>query len=142
MMFMWIKALHVAAVIAWIGGLLVMSVVLGSLATAPVPCLPQERRIMIAVGRWDRAITTPAMMLTWILGVTMAAHAGWLIPPWLIGKLALVLTLSALHGVMAGTLRRMCGDNGRRPPIALRFAGLVTLAATTVIAFLVLVKPF
>lgn len=140
--FLWIKALHVAAVVAWVGGLLVLSLVLGSLATAPVPNLPQERRLMIAVGRWDRAVTTPAMMLAWVLGIAMALHAGWFSSPWLVIKLVLVVALSALHGVMAGTLRRMSEDHVRRPAAGLRFAGGATVIATTAIALLVVVKPF
>jgi protoporphyrinogen IX oxidase len=142
MIFLWIKALHVAAVVAWLGGLLMLSLMLGALATAPVPNLPQERRLMIAVGRWDRAITTPAMMLAWVLGITMAIHAGWFASPWLAAKLILVVALSALHGVMAATLRRMSGDNRRRPSSGLRFAGGFTVAATAAIALLVVLKPF
>ncbi len=142
MIFLWIKALHVAAVVAWIGGLLVLSSVVAPLANAPVPHLPQERRLMIAAGRWDRTITTPAMVLAWVLGLGMALHAGWFSSTWLVAKLIVVVALSALHGVMAGTLRRMSGEHLRRPPASLRFAGAFTIVATITIAVLVVVKPF
>lgn len=142
MIFLWIKAFHVAAVVAWVGGLLALSLMLGLLSTAPVPYLPQERRLMVALGRWDRAVTTPAMMLAWVLGMTMAIHAGWFSTSWLAIKLVLVMALSALHGVMAGSLRRMSGDSMRRPPVMLRFASSFTVATLTAIALLVVVKPF
>ncbi len=142
MTLLWVKGFHVAAVVTWVGGLLMLALMLGALARAPVRQLPQERRLMIAVGRWNRTITTPAMALTWVLGITMATHAGWFSSTWLAAKLLLVLALSALHGVMTGTLRHMSGDNSWRPNSGLRFAGGFTLTATAAIALLVVLKPF
>ena len=136
-----LKALHVAVVLAWVGGLLMLALLLGALASAPALRLPQERRLVIVVRAWDRCVTAPAMLAAWALGIAMASHAGWFGAPWLWGKLAFALGLSGLHGVLSGTLRRLTGDNGRAVPAVLRFAAPATVAAAAVIAALVVLKP-
>lgn len=141
MTFLWVKAMHIAAVVTWVAGLLMLALLLSVLATAPAPSLPQERRLMVALRRWDRTITSPAMVLAWVLGISLAVHGGWFTSSWLAAKLVLVMSLSALHGVLSGTLRRMSG--GSRPTsFGLRFAGGFTLTSTAAIAWLVVLKPF
>lgn len=143
-MFLWIKALHIAAIVTWVSGLLLLALLTRVLATAPAPSLPQERRLMAAVGRWDRAVTSPAMVLAWVLGISLAVHGGWFTSAWLAAKLVLVMTLSALHGVLAGRLRRMRGgsSSGQPTSLVLRYASGITLLGTAAIAYLVVVKPF
>ena len=142
MIFLWIKALHIAAVVTWVAGLLMLSLLLSVLATAPAPSLPQERRLMTALRRWDRMVTSPAMVLAWVLGISLAVHGGWFTSPWLAAKLVLVMAMSALHGVLAGTLRRMSSASCQRPAFSLRFACGFTLAGSAAIACLVVLKPF
>lgn len=142
MSFLWIKALHIVAMVTWIGGMLMLCLLLGALSRAPVLRLPQERRLMFMVRRWDRTITTPAMVLTWILGLVMALQTGWLAMPWLQIKLTLALALAASHGMLAGKLRQMTGDVTSPPWAGLQFAAGATMATTALIAVLVVFKPF
>ena len=143
-MLLWIKALHIAAIVTWVSGLLLLALLTRVLATAPAPSLPQERRLMAAVGRWDRTVTSPAMVLAWVLGISLAVHGGWFTSSWLAIKLVLVMSLSALHGVLAGRLRRMRGASASRQPtsLVLRYASGFTLLSTAAIACLVVIKPF
>lgn len=141
MIFLCIKALHIVAMVTWIGGMLMVSMLLGALARNPVR-LPQEHSLMCMVRRWDRTVTTPAMVLTWMLGLALAVHTGGLAMPWLHVKLALAFGLVASHGVLAGTLRKMTVDAAVLPWTGLRFAAGATLAATALIAMLVVLKPF
>jgi uncharacterized membrane protein len=98
---------------------------------------------MIEIVRgWDRKVTTPAMLLVWALGMTMAVQAGWFSSRWLMIKLVLVFGLSALHGVQSGTLRRMARSANRSPPAHLRYAAPAILVAIAAIAVLAVVKPF
>jgi uncharacterized membrane protein len=113
MTYLLLKAGHVAAVLVWIGGML-------AAALAPVP-------------RWDRLVTTPAMLLAFAFGLALATTGGWFPQAWLIGKLAVVLALAALHGVLSGRLRR-----GLAPP---RYAAPLIVVAAAVIALLAVVKP-
>lgn len=40
MTFLWVKAMHIAAVVTWVAGLLMLALLLSVLATAPAPSLP------------------------------------------------------------------------------------------------------
>ncbi len=141
MMYLLLKAVHVAAVIAWIGGLLLQSLALKT-ATGSAATLAGYAQFLEGVRRWDSRVTSPAMGLAWLLGIVMALQAGWFATGWLNVKLAIVVGLSALHGMQAGQLSRLAaspaassaGSAGRMPPLI--------LAAALGIAVLVIVKPF
>ncbi len=138
-----LKVVHVAAVITWIGGLLLVALSLSTLSGAALPVLPQERRWLLAVQRWERRVTTPAMLLAWVAGIAVASRNHWFGAGWLSVKLVLVFLLSALHGVQAGTLRRLLrGSTDAQVPRLLRLAPQLALVCTTAIVALVVLKPF
>ena len=130
----WIKALHLAAIAVWIGGMLANALVLLAVPSgAPPPALSTMRR-------WNARVTTPAMLVTWAAGIVMASWAGWWLWGWLWAKLILVLGLTALHGIQSATLRR-CADSVR-PPKWLQLSVLMIVGALFVIATLAVGKPF
>ena len=130
----WLKALHVASVLAFVGGLMAISLVL-PVATA----LGAERQSLAAAAhRWDRQVTAPALLLVWALGLTLAAEGRHFSETWLQLKLVLVVALSALHGVQSGKLRRLAGGG---QTVSGRFAPIV-VAAAAAIAVLAVAKPF
>ncbi len=136
MPYLWIKALHVAAVLAFVGGLLAQSLVLAGVAKSPF-VLPAKA--VAALRRWDQWITTAALALVWILGMTLeiqsAAHAS----RWLQLKLVLVVFLSGLHGIQAGILRRAVTVN-TIPPAWVRWSPGTTLLSVCAIAVLAVTK--
>jgi uncharacterized membrane protein len=140
--YLWLKALHVAAIVGWIGGMLVSSLYLSMLVTCSRPPAAGAPPMIEIVRAWDWKVTTPAMLLAWALGMTMAVQAGWFSSRWLMVKLALVFGLSALHGVQSGTLRRMARSANRSPPALLRYSAPAILVAIVVVAVLAVVKPF
>lgn len=131
--YVWLKALHIAAAATWIGGLLACGLAIRG-ATA-------GRSFVPAVRRWDRAVTAPAMLLAWTLGIVMAVKAGWFVAPWLMVKLVVVVALSALHGLLSGTLRRLENDPGRPVPAALGHAAPVAILCLLVVVVLAVTKP-
>ena len=142
MILLWLKAFHIAAAVTWVGGMLMLSLLLLALRGSLGAYLPAERQLIAAVRRWDRLVTTPAMISVWALGIGMAQYAGWFGAPWLSLKLVLVLMLSALHGVQSGLLRHLFERAPRQQPAYLRHAGSLTIAAGTGIALLAVTKPF
>ena len=135
MAYLWLKAFHIAAVMVWIGGLLVSSI-----AVNAVPA--SSSATFAAIRRWERRVTSPAMLLVWILGLALAALADWFPSPWLIAKLVIVLALSALHGMLTGTLRRLADGVDHRPPAFLLFAAPLVVLAAAAVVLLAVVKPF
>jgi putative membrane protein len=140
MAYLWLKALHIAAVTIWIGGMLLTATIIGFLSNTAGEASGRAA-VLDAVRGWDQRVTAPAMLLVWMLGVVLATWGGWFGAPWLTIKLALVLSLSALHGVLSGTLRRLARADGSSAASILRYAPAVTIAGILAIVILVVVKP-
>jgi uncharacterized integral membrane protein (TIGR00701 family) len=140
--YLWLKALHITAVMTWIGGILVTAVTLTALPAA------RDRHeaafwsaLLGHVRRWDRRVTTPAMLLTWALGLALALTGHWFPQRWLAIKLSLVLLLSALHGVLSGSLRRLSRSDSTGVPAHFRYAAAAVVLAVFIIVLLVVLKP-
>ncbi len=139
MEYLWLKALHAAVVIVFIGGLLAVSLTLRAL---PTPREELRTRSLQDLRQWDLFVTLPALLLVWIFGIVMAVQADLFKAPWLSIKLLIVLVISGLHGMLSGALRRLINDPKRPVPgyIAQVPAGIVI--AVLIIAILAVVKPF
>lgn len=141
---LWLKAIHIAAVITWIGGMLLNALIIAILMTERTSSTEgaKGRQPVDLARRLDRTMTAPAMLLAWVLGMTLAIDGGWLSSPWLLTKLAIVIALSGLHGLQAGTLRRLQATPDHTPRALLRWMAPFILMCVTAIAILVAVKPF
>jgi putative membrane protein len=128
-----IKSLHVLVVVIFFGGMVANGCVLAASGSAVSVRLAR---------RWNRLLVTPAMLLVWALGITLAVEGGWFVASWLNVKLVLVLALSALHGIQSGTLRRMAADPARKPGIVARLSAPLALLMVAGIVFLAVAKPF
>ncbi len=135
----WLKGLHVAAALLFVGGLIGETVFLASLCQAEDLTLAQ-RRTVAAYRAGDRLLTTPALLLVWGIGLTLASLGGWFSASWLQAKLVFVLVLSALHGIQSGTLRRLSTD--AKPPRAQTMPALAIVISVVAIALLAVTKPF
>lgn len=134
MPYLLVKALHVACVLLFVGGLFSQAFVVaagqrGDTATTAL------------VSAWDRRVTVPAMLAVWLTGAAIAAEGTWFASPWLWAKLALVLVLTGLHGVQSARLRRLRrGDPTPAAMQGIRIAIFIA-ASVTFIAMLVVLKP-
>lgn len=131
-LYLWFKALHIAAALMFVGGVLALTIVLDAIRIAPGTVA------FARVQRWDRAVTTPAMLLVWVLGFMLAMTAHWLADHWLQAKLVLVVILSGLHGVQSGRLRRAENQTSG----ASRSLAPIVLAIAIMIAVLAVLKPW
>ena len=137
----WIKALHVIAVISWMAGMLYLPRLFVYHCDAPKGS-PQSETFKVMERRLLKAIINPAMIATWILGLVLAYAGGWYMSGWLHAKLLLVLILSGVHGMLARIVRQFAADENRRPA---RFFRILNEAPTLLmigIVVLVIVKPF
>lgn len=141
MTYLWLKALHLAAVLAWSGSLLLLGVAAASLGRSGGVLLPHEKRMGQAFLRWDRRVTVPAMVAMWGLGIALASLGGWFGAGWLYAKLVLVFALSGLHGVLSAFLRRRIEGMKVRERAWVRVGPALCVAAFGAIALLVVLKP-
>ena len=139
MTYPWLKALHVACVLLFVGGIFATALTLAGLET------PRDASRLAALRRlrvWDRYVTGVALVALWGFGIAMAVQAGWFEAPWLSIKLVIVITLSGLHGVLAGNLRKATADPARPVPRYLKYAPALIGVAVAMVAILVVIKPF
>jgi protoporphyrinogen IX oxidase len=139
--YLWIKAAHVIFVIFWIAGLFMLPRYY-VYHQESAPGSQEERRWIERERKLRSIILTPAMMLVWLLGITLATTGDWWTSGWLQVKLLLVVGLSAYHGWMIGYGRRLA--RGERPVSgrALRLMNEVPGIAVAAIVILVILKPF
>lgn len=136
-----LKMAHVAAAVAWLAGSLFVSLFLLSSQPQDGDEAPKERKMLNALRRWTLFVTTPAMVITWLIGLHLAMTFGWFAMSWIWVKLACALSLSALLGMQSASLRRMANGSARRPPMVDLYAPFTVLASAAIVT-LVVVKPF
>ena len=139
--YVWIKAGHVIFVIFWIAGLFMLPRYYVYHQEAPAGS-PEEQRWVERERKLRSIIITPAMVMVWVLGLTLAWLSDAWSSGWLQAKLLIVLALSAYHGWLVGYGRRLA--RGERPlgGKALRLVNELPGLATVLIVILVIVKPF
>lgn len=141
MTFLLMKTLHLVAMALWIGGMLLLAVAMSAWKKIPAAGLSTGMGLFNAVQRFNRAITLPAMIVTWITGVVLTLMGPW--PPSLslILKVVLVLLLSAVHGMQSGSFRRSLGSAELTAPDILRHAAAFILLAFAACVALIVFQP-
>jgi len=138
---LWIKTLHLIAVISWMAGMLYLPRLFAYHADATVGSELSET-FKVMEKRLLRIIITPAMIVVWITGLTLAYRLGYFQAPWLHAKITLVLLLTGVHGYLAGRVRAFAQDRNERPARFYRILNEVPTGLMVLIVFLVVVKPF
>lgn len=140
--YVWVKALHVISVIAWMAGMMYLPRLFVYHADAAVGSDKSET-FKLMERRLYRGITTPAMVATWLFGLIMLSQgafdwsAGW---SWV--KAGSVLALSGIHGFYGRLQRDFANDANKRPAKFFRQINEVPFVIAMVIVVMVIVRPF
>jgi protoporphyrinogen IX oxidase len=140
-LYLWLKSLHVIAIIAWMAGMLYLPRLFVYHCDAPKGS-QQSETFKVMERRLLKAIINPAMIVSWVLGLILAWQGGWFVSGWLWAKLALVLGLSAMHGFFVRWVRLFAEDRNARPAKFYRIINEVPTLLMIGIVILVIVKPF
>jgi putative membrane protein len=133
--YLWLKALHVTAVLIFIGGLFAQAIGVAAGAGGGTETVG-------LVSRWDQRVTLPAMLTVWLTGALVATSGDWFSNHWLWAKLVFVVVLSGLHGVQSGRLRRLrLGERVESGADSFRAESAIAISVA-VIAILAVTKPF
>lgn len=141
MLYEWIKALHVIAVISWMAGMLYLPRLMVYHCDAPAGSV-QSETFKVMERRLLKAIMNPAMIVTWLAGLWLVWAGGWYLSGWFHAKFALVLLLSGFHGALSRWVKDFAADANRRAPRFYRVANEVPTLLMIGIVILVIVKPF
>jgi protoporphyrinogen IX oxidase len=142
----WLKAFHIIAVIAWMAGMLYLPRLFVYHSVAEKGSV-QSETFKVMERRLLRAIINPAMIAVWVLGLTLAwlgpdSRYGWFGYGWLQAKIALVLVLSAVHGLFARWVKAFAVDSNRHSQKFYRIINEVPTLLMIAIVILAVVKPF
>jgi len=141
MLYEWLKAFHIIAVIAWMAGMLYLPRLFVYHCEAPVGS-PQSETFKVMERRLLKAIINPAMIATWGLGIWLAWISGFYISPWLHLKVLLVLILSGVHGLFVRWVRDFATDKNQHSQKFYRIINEVPTLLMIGIVILVVIKPF
>lgn len=141
-MYEWVKALHVISVIAWMAGMLYLPRLFVYHSVAEIGSA-QSETFKVMERRLFRAITTPAMIATWIFGLGMVHLGGadWSSGWWWL-KIVLVLMMSGVHGLYATHVKAFARDANDKPQKYFRMINEVPTVLMIGIVIAVIVKPF
>ncbi len=139
--YLWIKALHVISVIAWMSGMFYLPR-LFVYHCETVPGSPESERFKVMERRLLRAIINPAMVASWIFGLLLSFIIDAWHQPWFHVKFLLVLVLSGVHGLNARWVRQFAQDANTHPQKFYRIWNEAPTLLMIGIVILVVVKPF
>ena len=141
MVYAWLKAGHIIFVIFWIAGLFMLPRFY-VYHQESAPGSDEEAKWIERERRLRDIIISPAMILVWVLGLSLAYVTDAWTQGWFIAKFAVVFALSGYHGWMVGYGRKLA--KGERPVSvrALRLMNEVPGIAVALIVVLVIVRPF
>ncbi|MEX2450834.1 MAG: protoporphyrinogen oxidase HemJ [Rhodospirillales bacterium] len=139
--YLWIKALHIISVMAWMAGMLYLPRLFVYHAEAESGSA-QSETFKIMERRLLRGIVNPAMIASFVFGGLLLAILNDWSAGWLYVKLVGVLGLAALHGMVSKWRREFAEDRNRRPARFYRLINEVPAVLMVVIVIMVVLKPF
>jgi len=140
-LYLWLKSLHIFMVVAWMAGMLYLPRLFVYHADAAVGSKESET-FKVMERRLLRGIMNPAMIVVWIVGLWMAVSGGWMVAGWMHAKLALVLVMSAVHGLYSKWRKDFEADRNTRSASYYRIWNEVPAVILIAIIVLVVIKPF
>ena len=140
----WIKAFHIASVIAWMAALFYLPRLFAYHVSDAGRSPDTEELFGIMERRLLRIIATPAMLAAWCFGILLTLipgivnwSSGW---PWI--KAFAILAMTWFHFWLAGRRRELATGTCRIRSRTFRIMNEVPTVLMLVIVLFVVVKPF
>ena len=139
--YVWVKAVHVIAVIAWMAGIFYLPRLFVYHADA-TPGSEVSATFKVMERRLHAAIMTPAMVASWAAGLVLATAGQLWTTPWFLTKVALVAAMTWFHFWLGGRVREFADDRNRFSSRTYRIANELPTLLVVAIVILVIVRPF
>ena len=141
--YLWLKAAHIIAVIAWMAGMLYLPR-LYVYHCQIEPGSPESERFKSMERRLLRAIINPAMIASFGLGIALMFVPGiidWS-EGWIYVKLVCVAAMTILHSLLARWRHQFEADSNRHSERFYRFVNEAPTLLLIAIVVFVVIKPF
>ena len=140
--YLWLKALHIVAVVCWFAGIFYLPRLFVYHAMATDQTTRDTFKVMEA--KLMRVIMNPSMIVTLVLGVwmfieTWQAYSGQI---WIWLKIFFVILLVGYHHMCQRLIKQFATDSVTRSDKFFRVFNEIPVLALLIIVILVVVKPF
>ena len=138
----WVKALHIVAVISWMAALFYLPrLFVHHVERAPIGSDTSETFKMMEM-KLHRVIMNPAMMVTWVAGLTLAIMPGVASGGWFIVKFLAVIAMTVFHVWLGKQRKAFLADANTHSGKTYRIANEIPTVLMLIIVIMVVVKPF
>jgi len=139
----WVKAFHVIAIISWMAGMLYLPRLYVYHATADKGSELSEM-LKIMERKLLRMIINPAMILAWLLGLSMIYANPTMLTSgkWLHVKLTAVILLQIFHALLSRWRKAFLKDENTYTAGFYRKVNEIPAVLMVIIVIMVIVKPF
>ena len=141
MTYLWLKAGHIIFVIFWMAGLFMLPRYFVYHQEAPEGSA-ENALWLEREGKLLKIILWPSLVVSWVLGLTLAISTGAFSQGWFHAKLAVVLILTAYHVWLAGYHAALKQGQRKLSGKKLRILNEVPGIAAAVIVIMVVHRPF
>lgn len=139
----WIKALHIISVISWMAGMFYLPRLFVYHAERAEVGSELDLTFQVMEQKLLRLIINPAMIATWVFGLTMVALGGFdFSSVWTWVKIVCVLLMSGMHGWLSARRKEFKSGTNTRSGRTYRLANEVPTVLMIVIVIAVVVRPF
>lgn len=141
MLYLWLKALHIVAIVCWFAGLFYLPRLFVYHAMSEDAI--SRDRFQIMERKLYRGIMLPSMIATLTFGIGMIAlNPALFSGGWLHAKLALVVLLIGYHHMCGAQLKRFARNENTRSHVFYRWFNEFPVLLLLAIVILVVIKPF
>ncbi|WP_312244369.1 protoporphyrinogen oxidase HemJ [Stutzerimonas nitrititolerans] len=142
MLYLWLKALHIVAIVCWFAGLFYLPRLFVYHAMSEDQL--SRERFQTMERKLYRGIMMPSMIATLLFGIGMITMNPGLFATggWLHAKLTLVIVLIGYHHLCGAQLKRFARDENNRSHVFYRWFNEFPVLLLLAIVILVVVKPF
>ncbi len=139
--YLWVKALHLIAVMSWMAGLLYLPrLFVYHAMVEPESVRAQTYKLM--ERRLLKSIMNPAMFFSWLLGLWLLyKNPSLLVMPWMWVKLICVFVMTATHMIFAWMRRQLEQDIVLNDKVY-RWWNEVPTVLMIIIVIMAVVEPF
>ncbi|GAB3393079.1 CopD family protein [Azotobacter armeniacus] len=142
MLYLWLKALHIIAIICWFAGLFYLPRLFVYHAMSEDQT--SRERFCIMERKLYRGIMTPSLIATLLIGIGLIATnpSYYFSQGWMHAKLTAVLLLIGYHHACGAQLKRFASGETPHSHVFFRWFNEVPVLFLLVIVILVVVRPF
>lgn len=141
MLYLWIKALHIVAMVCWFAGLFYLPRLFVYHAMSEDTA--SKERFTVMQRKLYRGIMIPSMIATLVFGIWLITLIpGYMQQGWLHAKLTLVVLLIGYHHVCGAQVKRFARGEKGRSHVFYRWFNEIPVLILLAVVILVVVKPF